>query len=194
MTSSKLLEVLSRDVTTARAQGFKLALTISQTSGKTNSYLTPIRLCGDVAVTGVITDSTNEATEVAAALTAECQWLFVDVEKKLAPKRNGTEVDSRNFFNSIAEVVGYSQCVPIWPNRLTIDRILKEVTALLLRSRNLCVGIVGLGHLGSNIARELVNMGVRVVGCPKSISVREISLENSINLSKSSGTISDFKL
>lgn len=190
----KLVQQAKHDIEIAINKQYQIIFTITQTNNSSTNYLTPIRIAGDKFITGAVLDSTSYATYLVKEIEHLVDQFYVDVEKKLAPLFENDYMDTRNFYSSISSFLPNNKCSPIWPNRLTIDACIKRIPSIQNDIRNLNVGVIGLGNIGFGISKELLSMGVHVIGKAKGVGFREHLIENSLNLAKPSGTISSFKL
>ncbi len=186
---------IADDFEVAKKNNLKNVLTVTQTTNNPVSYLTPIRIIDQYMITGVVAKDSFDAIQLVKECIHNIDHIFVDIEKKIAPRLVNGHIDTGNFYSLLMSQ--FSEVVPIHPfrpNLLTINAVVEEVTKLLLIKKNLSVGVIGMGNIGTKVSQLLVETGFDVYGLSKRIGSREICISEAINNTKPKGTISDFKI
>lgn len=186
---------LIEDIKSLKKDFEKIYITISSTAGNDKTYLTPIRLFKDCAILGVVCKDEIEAKKIAISIDGSVDYIFVDIEKKLAPmiSDNG-DLISNNIYHPIYNAISNSTVLPFMPNDITVEAAWKSLITKILELKDARVMIVGLGNIGSKLCLKLVESGVRVYGVPRDNNYKSASLETTINNIKHKGAIGYLKI
>ena len=181
---------LKKDIELLRKDYKNVYLTISSTSGVTNSYLSPIRLFKDCAILGVICENELFAKEIAEFMDGIVDNIFIDIEKKLAPEMlEDGRLLSNNIYHPIQNIIKQSNVYPYMPNDITVDAAWSKLMPKILEIKDAKVMIVGMGNIGVKLSLKLIETGVRVYGVTKNKDHRSSVLENALNHIKHRGAI-----
>lgn len=191
----ELLDIIITDLEVAKKNKLKIIFTISCTAKNGDTYLSPCRIFDDFVVLGAICSNTTVACYFAKAISHLVDVIFVDIEKKHPPEFRIDFIETGNMYHLIRDTVpDHCLILPYRPNLLTVESAVEQCTDLLAESKNLKVGVVGIGNIGFKLSALLVESGFDVFGLAKVLGAREKSCESAINYTKPKGTISNFTM
>jgi hypothetical protein len=194
-TIKNISNVLIEDIQSLKKDFKNIYITISSTAGNDKTYLTPIRLFENCAILGVVCKDEIEAKEIAISIDGNVDYIFVDIEKKLAPKISDYgDLISNNIYHPIYNAISNSIVLPFMPNDITVEAAWKSLVTKILELKDAKVMIIGLGNIGSKLCLKLVESGVRVYGVPRDSNHKSATLETTINNIKHKGAIGYLKI
>lgn len=191
---NNILTSLAQDFCEFDSSEFTRVLTITNSANEYMSYATPIRISDNVIVTGMVTSNLTEMRQVLKAIGGNTDYVFIDIEKKIAPRFSPEILDSGNYYDVLAREFPELNIKPIAPNRLTVRAALASLIKCKRERKSISVGVVGLGNLGFKIALGAVEIGCDTFILPREVGFRETTLENTINFAKTTGTIASARI
>ena len=189
-----IVKTLAQDFCDFDSSQFIRVLTITNSANEYKSYPTPIRISENIIVTGIVTSDLAEMRQVLKAISGNTDYIFIDIEKKIAPRFSHDILDSGSYYDVLAREFPDLNIRPIAPNSLTVRAALASVIKCKRQRKSISVGVVGLGNLGFKIALGAVEIGCDTFILPRKVGFRETSLENAINFAKTTGTIASARL
>ena len=186
-----IIQILLDDFKKVKDHSFVKILTVTNSAHEMRSYPTPIRLYGDLFITGVVSSDLEEIREILTQVGDYSDQIFVDIEKKISPRFMKSKLNSGSYFDILRNEFSHLPIRPISPNNLTVNAVVTEITKEKLKNKSISVGVVGLGNIGFKIAQNSVELGCDTFLLSKNVGYREIVLENAINFSKPRGTIAN---
>tara|TARA_B100000963_G_scaffold358210_1_gene382271 strand:- start:10189 stop:11277 length:1089 start_codon:yes stop_codon:yes gene_type:complete len=147
-------------------------------SEKNEFYFTPLRDTKSMVVSGIIVYSETYAKKAAKYLDGKVDYILVDAEKKIPPKKNG---DPSNIERRVKEVL---KKTPMWVykgNDLTVDAVDIFLTNFLKKNLRGIGGkkilIIGAGNIGFKIALQLVERGAKVYLCARNLKKLKLKVD-----------------
>lgn len=143
----------------------KIAFLIGNTAKleKGNYYFTPPRITEKLVIFGVIVFNESIVIEACKYLDNKADYIFVDVEKKIFPKKNGAP---GNIERRVRENIKNSKIYVYKGNDLTVDAVNLLITQIYNKDlRGVAgkkIGILGAGNIGSKIGLNLIESGAKV--------------------------------
>lgn len=187
-------DCLQNDLSSAKKNGYKTVLTITNSAHEISDYLAPIRIYGDTCMTGLVSSNFELIEATLSQVRSFLDWIFIDIEKKIPPKFGREVMESGNYFDVLAGKFVDVPLLPIAPNNLTVNAVISSLLVQKINKKGLTVGVVGMGNIGFKVAQRCVEMGCDTFILPKRIGYREVACENAINYTKPSGTIASAHL
>jgi len=127
----------------------------------TNFYLTPHRSGESVAYFGAVVRNVETAVQLAQIADKFVDYIFVDSEKKIAPKDYG-ENDVGNVEKAVSEQLRNAKLLTYKGNDLTAHSFDATLRALAPNLTGAKISVVGIGNLGAKISLSLVERGNNV--------------------------------
>lgn len=130
---------------------------------KDNYYFTPPRITDKLVVFGIIVFKESVAIEACRFLDGKVEIFFVDAEKKIFPKKEGSP---GNIERRVREEIKRSSIYIYKGNDLTVDAVNLIISQYfnqdLRGASGKKIGVVGAGNIGSKIGLNLIELGAKV--------------------------------
>jgi hypothetical protein len=149
----------------AKKKNKKLSFLIGNTTKieKGNHYFTPPRITDKLVVFGIIVFKESIAIDACRFLDGKVDIFFVDAEKKIFPKKNGSP---GNIERRAREVIRRSRIFIYKGNDLTVDAVNLIISQYfnhdLRGASGKKIGVIGAGNIGSKIGLNLTELGAKV--------------------------------
>lgn len=115
----------------------------------------------DFSLCGAVVADVETGLRIARVVKSHVDCLFVDCEKKIAPRNYG-ESDVGNLDKAIREAISEIPVLTYKGNDLTVDAIEQLCVRVLGEVSGQDIAVVGAGNIGSKIALRLVERGNHV--------------------------------
>lgn len=172
---------------TKKLSGFMIGNTSKIEKG--NFYFTPLRETSSMVVSGLIVYTEKHANIAAKYIDGKVDYILVDAEKKIRPKKNGTP---SNIERRIKESVKKTKILVYKGNDLTVDAVDIFLTNLLKKDLKGIGGkkilIIGVGNIGFKIALLMIERGAEVFLCARNLKNLKLKV-NTLNLIKPIHTV-----
>ena len=133
-----------------------------------NYYFTPIRETEKIITSGVVLYSENLAKKVAKFVDGKVDYVLVDAEKKISPKKDRSSDiwKPANIERRVREVLKKSKLWIYKGNDLAVDAV-DILISFLTKSDIRGIGgkkitIIGAGNIGTKLALNMVERGAKV--------------------------------
>lgn len=130
---------------------------------KKNFYFTPIRVTEKMVLSGLIVYSEVYAKLAAKYIDGKVDYVLVDAEKKIPPKKNGKP---SNIERRVKEILKKSKLWEYKGNDLTVDAV--DILLTFLMKKDLRgiggkkIAVLGAGNIGTKISLLMVERGAKV--------------------------------
>ena len=131
---------------------------------KRKFYFTPIRITEKMVLCGVIVYSESYAKLAAKYIDGKVDYVLVDAEKKIPPKRNKKP---SNIERRVREILKNSKLWTYKGNDLTVDAV--DILLTFLMKKDLRgiggkkIAVLGAGNIGTKISLLMVERGAKVL-------------------------------
>ena len=146
-----------------KLSGFIIGNT-SKSHLKSKFYFTPIRSTEKMILSGIIIYSESYAKVASKYLDGKVDYVLVDSEKKLPPKKNG---NPSNIERRVKENLKKTKLWSFKGHDLTVDAV--DILLTFLMKKDLrgiggkSVAIIGAGNIGTKISLLMVERGAKVL-------------------------------
>lgn len=130
---------------------------------KKNFYFTPIRITEKMVLSGLIVYSESYAKIAAKYIDGKVDYVLVDAEKKIPPKKSGKP---SNIERRVREILKKSKLWTYKGNDLTVDAV--DILLTFLMKKDLRgiggkkIAVLGAGNIGTKISLLMVERGAKV--------------------------------
>ena len=155
-------EILKISKNKKKLSGFIIGNT-SKIETKDEYFFTPIRTTEKMVFTGIIVFSERYAKMAAQYIDGKVNYIIVDAEKKIPPKKNGKP---SNIERRVKEIIKKTKLWFFKGNDLTVDAV--DILLTFLMKNDLRgiggkkIAIIGAGNIGAKIALSMVERGAKV--------------------------------